>query len=172
MTKPSRSASYGRLAFCGSSAPLVDSALQALKPAIPILQIAASAPPATITSASPNMIKRDASPIACAPVEHAVTTEWFGPLKPYLIDTWPEIRLINAPGTKNGLTRRGPFSSINTAVLAIEFNPPIPEPIKTPVRSRSSFSVGIQPESSTACWAAAKPNWMNVSTLRCSFGNM
>ena len=39
-------------------------------------------PPQTITSASSSMISRDASPIACAPVEQAVTTEWFGPLNP------------------------------------------------------------------------------------------
>jgi len=61
---------------------LVDSALQALKPAMPISLIGLSAPPATITSASPSMISRAASPIACAPVEQAVTTAWFGPLKP------------------------------------------------------------------------------------------
>jgi hypothetical protein len=33
-----------------------------------------SVPPATITSASPSAISRPASPIACAPVEQAVTT--------------------------------------------------------------------------------------------------
>ena len=46
MTKPSRSASQGRLAACGSLPCLVDSALHALKPAMPISQIGASAPPA------------------------------------------------------------------------------------------------------------------------------
>jgi len=66
---------------------LVDSALQALNPAMPISQMAASAPPATITSAAPYLISRAASPIACAPVEQAVTTAWFGPLNPYRIDT-------------------------------------------------------------------------------------
>jgi hypothetical protein len=67
----------------------VDSARQAAKPAMPMRQTAASAPPATITSASPSMISRAASPMACAPVEQAVTTAWLGPLKPYLIETWP-----------------------------------------------------------------------------------
>lgn len=38
-----------------------------------------SAPPATITSASPQAIKRDASPMECAPVVQAVVTVWFGP---------------------------------------------------------------------------------------------
>ncbi len=46
-----------------------------------------SAPPATITSASPSATMRAASPIAWAPVEQAVTTEWFGPLRPCSIET-------------------------------------------------------------------------------------
>jgi hypothetical protein len=57
-------------------------ARQAMKPAMPIGQMAASAPPATMMSASPYLIIRAASPIAWAPVAQAVTTEWFGPLKP------------------------------------------------------------------------------------------
>ena len=75
MTKPSRSLSHGRLATSGSFSLEVLNALQALKPAIPISQIGLSAPPATITSASPKIINLAASPIAWAPVEHAVTTE-------------------------------------------------------------------------------------------------
>ena len=43
--------------------------------------------------------------MACAPVEQAVTTEWLGPLKPYLIEIWPEARLIRQAGIKKGLTR-------------------------------------------------------------------
>jgi len=74
--------SHGREAFCGVSLKLVDSARAEAKPAMPMRQTAASAPPATMTSASPWPIKREASPIACAPVEHAVTTEWFGPWNP------------------------------------------------------------------------------------------
>lgn len=38
-----------------------------------------SVPPATMTSASPNIIMRVASPIEWAPVAQAVTTAWFGP---------------------------------------------------------------------------------------------
>ena len=110
MTKPSRRLSHGRDAWVGVSLKSVESALQALKPAMPMRQIAASAPPATMTSASSSWISRAASPSAWAPVAQAVTTEWFGPLKPYLIETWPEARLISAEGMKNGLTRRGPRS--------------------------------------------------------------
>ena len=82
MTKPSRSLSQGRDASAGRSLYPVDSARAAAKPATPIRQTAASAPPATTTSASSSMIIRAASPMAWAPEEQAVTTAWFGPLKP------------------------------------------------------------------------------------------
>ena len=110
ITKPSRSRSHGREARSGVSLKLVDSARAEAKPAMPSRQTAASAPPATITSASSSMIIRDASPIACAPVEHAVTTAWLGPLKPKRIETCPAARLIRLAGMKNGVTRRGPRS--------------------------------------------------------------
>ena len=45
---------------------------------------------------------------------------------------------------KNGDTRRGPFSFRMIAVSAIVASPPIPEPMITPVRSRSASSSGIQ----------------------------
>ena len=48
--------------------------------------------------------------MAWAPVEHAVTTEWFGPRKPKRMETCPEARLIRAEGMKNGLILRGPLS--------------------------------------------------------------
>ena len=52
MTNPSRSRSQGRLAFSGSSLR-VDSARMAANPPTPIGVMAASVPPAIITSASP-----------------------------------------------------------------------------------------------------------------------
>ena len=36
------------------------------------------------------------------------TTAMFGPLRPYMIDNWPEIMLMMLPGTKNGEILRGP----------------------------------------------------------------
>jgi hypothetical protein len=83
-----------------------DSARDAQNPAMPISLTAASAPPATMTSASPSAIRRAASPSACTPVAQAVTTEWFGPLKPNLIETCPDARLISAEGMKKGEMRR------------------------------------------------------------------
>ena len=52
MTKPSRAVSQGRLAFSGSSLR-VESARMAANPPTPIGVMAASAPPAIMTSASP-----------------------------------------------------------------------------------------------------------------------
>ena len=112
------------------------------------------------------MISRAASPIAWAPVEQAVTTAWFGPLKPYLIETLPEAKLIRLDGMKNGLMRRGPLSCSVIAPSVMPGSPPIPEPIMQPVRSRSSSSSGVQPESSTAIVAAAMAKMMNWSMRR------
>ena len=53
----------------------VHSALARENPAIANGVIAASVPPATMTSASPNAMSLDASPMLCAPVAHAVTQE-------------------------------------------------------------------------------------------------
>ena len=146
--------SHGRDAAGGWSLKPVDSAREAQNPAMPSSHTAASAPPATITSASPHMISRAASPIACTPVAQAVTTEWFGPLKPYLIDTWPDARLISAEGMKNGDSRRARPSCTRIDASKIVSSPPMPEPIITPVAQRSSSVSGVQPESSTASVAA------------------
>ncbi len=71
---------------------------------------------------------------------------------------------------KNGDTRRGPLSRRMIEVSAIVASPPIPEPMMTPVRSRSSSSSGVHPASFSACSAAATAKRMKVSTLRWSFG--
>ena len=103
---PSRSLSNGRLALAGSSF-LVESARRAPKPPIPIGVIAASEPPAIITSASLRTMTSKASPIAWADAEHAVHVAEFGPLAPKRIDTWPAARLMIAEGMKNGEIFRG-----------------------------------------------------------------
>ena len=48
---------------------------------------------------------------------------------------------------KNGLTRRGPFSFSSSEVSAMPDRPPMPEPIRTPVRSCFSCVSAFQPES-------------------------
>src|SRR5258708_32422611 len=139
---------------------------------MPIRQIGDSVAPATITSASPSTISRLASPMAWAPVEHAVTTEWLGPLRPCSIETYPEARLIRRPGMKNGDTLRGPRCLRSSAVSAMPARPPIPEPIMVPVAQRSSSVAGCQLASSSACFAALTAKMMKSSTLRWSFGSI
>src|SRR5665213_2458600 len=170
ITKPSRSRSHGREPRGGSSLNAVDSARAAANPAMPKRHTAASVPPHTMTSASSSMISRAASPIACAPVEQAVTTAWFGPLNPCRIETLPEARLIRFAGIKNGVSRRGPLSRSVNVPSAMPGRPPMPEPIMQPVRSSSSSSSGFQPASSTAMSAAAMAKMMNWSIRRWSFG--
>ena len=107
ITKPSRSLSKGREAFSGSSLR-VESARIAQKPPTPSGVIAASEPPAIMTSASPRWMRRKESPTAWAPLAHAVAVAEFGPLAPVRIETQPEARLTIAAGMKNGLILRGP----------------------------------------------------------------
>ncbi len=78
ITKPSRSASNGRLAPSGSSLRVL-TALAEAKPATANSQIPASVPPATMTSASSRRMISAASPMALAEAAQAVTVQLFGP---------------------------------------------------------------------------------------------
>ena len=98
MTKPSRPVSQGRLAPCGSSLREL-SALALAKPAMAVGVMAASDPPASMTSASPYWIMRPASPMAWVPVVHAVTIDRLGPFSPYMMERLPDIMLIMDIGT-------------------------------------------------------------------------
>ncbi len=145
MTKPSRSLSNGRLARCGSSLR-VDSARIAAKPPTPIGVIAASEPPAIITSASSRWMISKASPMACADAEQAVQVAEFGPLAPKRIETWPAARLMMAAGMKNGEIRRGP-PSMQRLVLALDgAEPADADAMNTPTRvaiSGVTVSAGV-----------------------------
>ena len=133
MTKPSRSRSNGRLACSGSSLR-VDSARIAAKPPTPIGVIAASEPPAIITSASLRRMISKASPMACADAEQAVQVAEFGPLALKRIETWPAARLMIEAGMKNGEMRRGPPSRSALCSRSMVLNPPMPDAMKTPTR--------------------------------------
>ena len=71
-TKPLRSASNGLEAFSGVSLKSVARLRARANPAMANGWMQDSAPPATMTSASPQAINREASPMECAPVVHAV----------------------------------------------------------------------------------------------------
>ena len=169
MTKPSRSLSNGRDAVSGSS--LVERAVRAAKPAIPSGVIADSVPPATITSASPYWIERNASPIEFVPVAQAVTTLMDLPFKPYCIATLPTAMLLIIIGTSSGFTRFGPFSSIFLCSRSIACKLPIPEPMLVPTRNGSSFSIS-RPACAIASPAAATAYWENGSIRLAAFGSM
>jgi hypothetical protein len=62
--------------------------------------IAASDPPAIITSASPRLMISAASPTACAEAVQAVHVARFGPRAPNRIDTCPAARLMMDAGMK------------------------------------------------------------------------
>src|SRR4029077_3963854 len=100
-----RPLSNGREARAGS-ALRCDNARMAPNPLTPTALVAASLPPAIITSASPRWMRRNESPTACALVVQAVQVAEFGPLAPVRIEIQPEARFTMAPGMKNGLTRR------------------------------------------------------------------
>ena len=85
------------------------------------------------------------------------------------MDTLPAIMLMIVDGTKNGDTRRGPDSSSTLCWASMFGRPPIPEPIETPTRSRSSPSAFSSPAWRTACAEAAMPYWTNRSIFLTSF---
>ena len=153
MTKPSRLRSQGREARCGSSLR-VERARMAAKPPTASGVTTASVPPANMTSASSRWMTLKASPMAWAPVAHAVAGAEFGPLQLKRMETCPAARLMISPGMKNGETRLGPRSSIFVCISSMSGRPPMPEPMITPRRSWSQV-FGSSLASSTAIWAAA-----------------
>src|SRR5260370_42597505 len=97
ITKPSRSASNGRLAPAGSSLRR-ESACMLANAAIAVGVIPASAPPASIAVARPWRIISAASPLAVAPVAQAETGEQLGPRAPAALETAPAA--LSAPNLR------------------------------------------------------------------------
>ena len=82
----------------------LESAFIFSNPAIPILQIEASVPPANIASSVPYFIVLYASPIACVDDAHAVTIDIDSPLIPKSIATFPDGIFVIAIGINIGDT--------------------------------------------------------------------
>src|SRR5262245_20245750 len=87
-TKPSRSLSKGRLAACGLSLRR-DNDFAEVKPPTPMLVMVDSAPPVSITSASPRCMAWKASAVALAAEAQAVESAVLGPHKPKRMETLP-----------------------------------------------------------------------------------
>ena len=140
------------------------SAVSAVKPETPIGEMLLSAPPATITSASPYWMVRNASPIQLVPVAQAVTTLMLLPFRPNWMDTFPAAILLIIIGTRKGFTRLGPFSSSLLCSRSIAWREPMPEPTATPTRQGSSCCIS-SPASAIASLDAATANWQKASIL-------
>ena len=124
---------------CFFTSSVVFNAVKEVKPATPIGVILASVPPATITSASPCWIERNASPMECVPVAHAVTTLMHFPLRPNWMETFPAAMLLIINGTNNGSTLPGPFLTVFFSLRSKACKEPIPEPTLTPTRKDLLF---------------------------------
>src|SRR5450759_4771440 len=170
ITKPSRSLSQGRLARAGSSLR-VESARMAANPPTPMGVMAASAPPAIITSASWCWMMRKESPMEWALVVQAVAVASFGPLAPNRMETWPAARLMMAAGIKKGEILRGPPSRSALCSRSITSNPPMPEPICTPTFSAIS-GVTWSCDIFIASSEAASAKWMKRPIFLTSFFSM
>ena len=152
MTKPSRSLSNGREACLGSSLRVLMARI-AQKPPMPTGTMAASAPPANITCASPILMVRQASPMAWFAVAQAEQVAKFGPRRLLYIENRPEAMLLMSMGIMNGESRPGPRSSKILCCSMVVARPPMPEPMMTPISSRFSLS-SSRPESFSACHPA------------------
>ncbi len=170
MTKPSRPASKGREASSGRSLYPVERALAAANAPRLTRSMAASAPPHSATSASPERIMRRPSPRACTLAAQAVTGAPSGPLSPWRIDTCPAARLTRKDGTVKGDRRDTPRLSVVRTAWAMAPKPPMPEPMMQAVRVRSCSLAGCQPAWARAWSEASSASGMKRSILRWSLG--
>jgi hypothetical protein len=105
--------------------------------------------------------------IACVPAAHAVQIVSFGPWSPNRIDTAAPGAFDIIIGTRNGETRRSPFSSRTSICSSRVWMPPTPVPKIVPIRSGVAVSV---PACVIASVAAAMANCSAPSARRDSFG--
>src|SRR5262245_7514417 len=168
ITKPSRSTSNGREACFGSSLRVL-MAFIAQKPPMPMGTMVASLPPANMTWASPILMVRQASPMAWVAVAQAEQVATLGPRNLWNMLNRPEAILRISIGIMNGESRPGPLFKRIECCSAVVSRPPIPEPMKTPIWSRSTLFKS-RPESIRACHAACTPNWAKRSERRASLG--
>ena len=116
-------------------------------------------------------MRRAPLPTLWVPAAQAVTVASHGPRKPYRIDTSAAARLPIIIGTRNGLTRRGPFSISTWIWVSRVSRPPTPVPMITPDPVRVGLQPPRQPPASASASAAATAaNWVKRSTRRSSLG--
>ena len=165
-TKPSRSASKGRLAREGSSLRRERARIES-KAASPMRVTGASAPPASMTSASPRRMIAAASPSAWPAVAQALATAKFVPFAPVWMAIMPASMSGSIIGTTNGPTRSGPRVCRMIAASTIVLMSPMPLPTMRPTWSASSGVISSS-ASRIASWAATRPSWRKRSMRRAS----
>ena len=101
------------------------------------------------------------------PAAQAVTIVSFGPRSPNRIDTAAPGALAIIIGTRNGDTRRSPFSSRILICSSSVWMPPTPVPKMVPIRVGSADR---SPACAIASIAAAVANCSHPSARRASFG--
>ena len=160
ITKPSRLALKGRLAFWGSSLRVLR-ACMALNPPTPLGTMAASAPPLTIMSALPRRMRLNASASALDEEAQADEVMKLGPWNPYMMEIWPAQMSAIILGMKKG-PNLGPsvapvFVQLPTSSSKV-FMPPMPTPYTTPMRFLSAVSRSM-PQSLMPWMAPASAYW-------------
>ena len=99
----------------------------------------------------------------------AETMAKLGPRRPKCIEIWPEAILLIIMGIMKGETFFGPRSLRMVCCSSRVLRPPIPEPTRTPARSRS-IEACSRPASLQASPAAAIARWVYRSVRRTSLG--
>ena len=137
-------------------------------PAIAAVVPAASAPPVATASHRPQAISRAAFPMAWVPAAHAVHTVSLGPWRCQRMEIAAPGALAIIIGTRNGETRRSPFSWHTMACASSVRRPPTPVAKIVPNRAGSMPS---SPAWSKASVAAAMANCSTRSARRASLGD-
>ncbi len=123
--------------------------------------MAASAPPATTTSALPERISSMPCSRASVPEAQAETGVWAPARAPRSRLTAAAAPLGISIGTVMGSTRRGPFSRSVSQASSSVHTPPMPVAKATANRS---WSTSVMPESFQASRAAITANWLEGSS--------
>ncbi|CAB4886569.1 unannotated protein [freshwater metagenome] len=103
----------------------------------------------------------------CVDAAHAVQIVSFGPRRPYRMEMAAPAALAIIIGTRNGDTRRSPFSTSTRICSSSVPRPPTPVPKMVPIRR---LSMPRSPACAIASAAAASAICSTRSARRASFG--
>ena len=125
-------------------------------PACPTSRRGISVDPEMTAMQSPRRMTSAASATEWVPVAQAETMHRLWPIAPVSMAISPEVESGRALAMNVGATVRGPRSRSARTFSIISDWPPAPVPKMTPTSSRFASPIS-NPESATACFAAATP---------------